>query len=212
MRTASQIAHSVRRRRHGRHLFAAVCTVVLLAAACGGSSSGEPVVDVEAPDVPAEEAVTETLEPFPTPTPAEPTPTPTPKPTPTPLPPPQSAEIRASGGTQRGKVNPYCWTPHRGGPSECYGGQSAEPVPLDVVSGEVALLVLDARIPPSEESIRAFQGSRSGYPANRIDPALTTELTLDLPPGEWSLDVCAAWYGHGEPICWLFRLRVKEAS
>lgn len=72
------------------------------------------------------------------------------------------------------------------------------------------LLVIDADRPPDEESIRPFQGQRAGYPAQRIDAALETELVIDLDPGTWSMDLCATWHGHGQPICWLFSLQVQE--
>ena len=76
-------------------------------------------------------------------------------------------------------------------------------------SGETVLLRIEAQIPPNDESVRPFQGSRSGYPAQPIDPALETELKVDLAEGEWSMDLCATLHGRGQPICWLFRLAVQ---
>jgi hypothetical protein len=69
-----------------------------------------------------------------------------------------------------------------------------------------------AHIPPNEESIRPFQGSRSDYPAQLIDPALETELTIDLPEGLWHMDLCATWHGRGDSICWLFAFEVAAAA
>lgn len=109
---------------------------------------------------------------------------------------------------QRGRANPYCWSVSRGAPSECFDGGNGTPPSLRVRSGEVVGLVIEASRPPDEASIRAFQGSRADYPSRKVDPALRTDLTLDLPEGGWQLDLCAAWYGHGQPICWVFSLDV----
>lgn len=76
-------------------------------------------------------------------------------------------------------------------------------------AGETVLLRLDADRRPSEETVRPFQGSRGEYPAQRIEPALETELRMDLEPGNWSLDLCATWHGHGQPVCWLFTVTVE---
>jgi len=174
------------------------------------------VVDVRVPDPAISDVAPRTLAPVPTP---EPTPTPiaspspTPGPTPTPLPPPKAASLQTSGGTQLGAPGAYCWTPVRGGASDCYDNPPpSQSKQLRARSGEVGLLKIDAVRAPNEETVRAFQGSRAGYPANRIEPALRTDLTIDLPEGTWSLDVCATWYGHGEPICWLFVLDVAEPA
>lgn len=185
--------------------------VLLLAAACGGSASGQgdPVVEVKGPRTGPRQAASQELEPLPTPTPAPPTPTPSPKPTPTPLPPPRGSAIRAAAGTQAGAPHSYCWSAQPGARGECFEhGTPSQGRALSVRSGEVVLLALDADRAPNDETIRAFKGSRSSYPSQRISPALETELTLDLEPGDWSLDLCATWHGHGEPICWLFRLSV----
>lgn len=128
--------------------------------------------------------------------------------TPTPLPPPAGAEVQAASGVQRGRANPYCWSVTRGAQSECFDGEDDPETPLRVRSGEVVTLVIRASRPPDETSIRAFRGSRADYPSQKVDPALRTDLTLDLPPDGWQLDLCAAWYGHGEPICWVFSLDV----
>lgn len=129
-------------------------------------------------------------------------------PDPTPLPAPGGAEMRAASGVQRGRANPYCWSVYRGAPSECSEGGGGTPGRLRVRSGEVVGLVIEAARAPDEASIRAFRGSRADYPSQQVDPALRTDLTLDLPPDEWELDLCAAWYGHGQPICWVFSLEV----
>lgn len=133
---------------------------------------------------------------------------PAPTPSPTPLPRPRGAEVRAASGVQQGRANPHCWTVFRGAPSECSPGDEGAPPPLTVRSGEVVALVIDAARPPDEASIRAFRGSRADYPSQKVEPTLRLDLTLDLPEGEWSLDLCAAWYGHGEPICWVFSFDV----
>ena len=80
---------------------------------------------------------------------------------------------------------------------------------LAVRKGEKVLLKINAGIPPNEETIRPFKSTRSGYNDQPIDPALETDLTIDLPAGVWSMDLCAAWHGRGQPICWLFKLSVS---
>lgn len=185
--------------------------VVVLFVACGGSGRSGPV-RIGAPSIPPGDGnPAETLEPGPTPTPTPvPTPTPTPGPTPTPLPPPAGATITSGGGTQEGAPNSFCWSSQVGGPSRCYEhSPPSQPKSLLVAAKETVLVRIEAQTPPDDESVRPFQGSRAGYPSQQIDPALETDLTVDLPKGEWSLDLCATWHGRGDPICWLFRLDVR---
>ncbi len=182
---------------------AVVFLVLLLASSCTSSSSSGDVTD----------GTPRPLRPLGSPTPVAETPEASPESPdvdtpPTPLPSPGGAELQAASGVQRGRVNPYCWSAYRGAPSECAEGGDGTPRPLRVRSGEVVGLVIEAARAPDEASIRAFQGSRADYPSQRVDPALRTDLTLDLPAGGWELDLCAAWYGHGQPICWVFSLEV----
>lgn len=195
-----------------RVLFALLAVSALAFAGCGGRARGDSVLRIEGPDIPEPERIPiRTLEPAPPPTPS-PTPSPTPVPTPTPpgVPAPRVASMQAASGTQVGDVGSYCWAQHEGGPQECYDhDEPAQPQALAVTKGEKVLLRLDAQIPPDEEKIRPFQDTRSGHPDQAIAPALETELTIDLPEGEWSMDLCAAWHGRGQSICWLFRLNVS---
>jgi hypothetical protein len=185
----------------------------LLLASCGGNAKGgdNDVVRIDGPDLPEPSRIAiQTLEPGPTPTPTpEPTPTPVPTPTPPGVPAPKSASLTAATGTQKGSAEPpSCWSEQVGGPSSC--NDAAAPAPatsLSVKQKEKVLLRIDAKIPPDGESIRPFQGTRSGYPDNPIDPALETELTIDLPKGEWSMDLCGSWDGRGQ-LCWLFKVNV----
>jgi hypothetical protein len=118
--------------------------------------------------------------------------------------------VTSAAGVQNGDVSSFCWSEQVGGPSRCYShDQPEQPNSLLVRPQEKVLLRIDAQIPPDDESVRPFQGSRSGYPAQQIDPALETELTVDLPEGKWSMDLCATWHGRGQPICWLFALDVR---
>lgn len=189
-------------------LVALVLPLVLLAA-CGGRSRAN-VIKVGVPSIEPERISIRTLEPAPPPTPTPtPSPTPSPSPTPDPVPPPRAATITSGAGAQGGAVGSYCWSEQVGGPSTCYRNDAPEQASvLAVKPSEKVLLRIDATIAPDDESIRPFQGSRSGYPDQRIDPALETELTIDLPEGTWSMDLCAAWHGRGQPICWLFKLKV----
>lgn len=195
--------------------------VVLLlgALACAGcttraSGDGEPVVTVRAPDIRAGDAASRTLEPLvtpaPTPTPP-PTPSPTPAPTPPPLSAPRGATITSQAGTQQGAVQAFTWS-SGSGPGEHHGGEDPPSEPILVRQGEVTLLTIDADRAPDEEQIRPFQGTREGAPTTRVAPALTVELTVDLGTGDWSMDVCATWHGHGQPVCWVFRLTVEPAE
>ncbi|HYZ91086.1 MAG TPA: hypothetical protein VFA34_01680 [Actinomycetota bacterium] len=189
-------------RRLGAVLF------VLLSVSCSGRSKG--VVQIEGPSFEPKRIAIRTLEPGPSPSPS-PTPSPTPLATPTPLPigPPRSATITSAAGTQKGNVSSFCWSDQVGAPAKCYSHeQKRQAKGLVVHKGEKVLLRIDAQIAPDDESVRPFQHSRSGYPSQRIDPALETELTVDLPEGEWSMDLCATWHGRGQPICWLFALSV----
>jgi hypothetical protein len=183
---------------------------LLVLAACSGKPK-TGVVKVDGPSFEPRRVNIQTLEPAPPPTPTpKPTATPKPTPTPTPVPPPRTATLRAASGVQRGDVGSYCWSDQVGGPSECFSNEPpTQPRALPVKAGEKVLLALDATIPPNDESIRPFQGSRSGYPNQQIEPALETELTVDLPKGEWSMDLCATWHGRGQPICWLFKVDVR---
>lgn len=187
-----------------------VALFVVLFAACGGSGRSGPV-RIGAPSIPPDENPAETLEPGPTPSPSPaPTPTPTPGPTPTPLPPPAGATITSAAGTQEGSPNSFCWNAQAGGASRCYEHPPpSQPRALLVDEKETVLIRLEAQTLPDDESVRPFQGSRQGYPSQQIDPALETDLTVDLPKGEWSMDLCATWHGRGDPICWLFRFDVR---
>ncbi len=180
-------------------------------ASCGGNAQGDDVVKFDGPDIPEPSRIAiQTLEPGPEPTPT-PTPSPTPSPTATPpgVPAPKSASLQAAAGTQKGSLEPpACWSEQVGGPSSCTdGGSPSQPQALAVKQKEKVLLRIDASIPPNGESIRPFQGTRSGFPSNPIDPALETELTIDLPKGEWSMDLCGEWDGRGQ-VCWLFEVNV----
>jgi hypothetical protein len=185
---------------------------LMLLASCGGRT-GSGAVRIEGPSFEPRRVAIRTLEPGPTPTPTpKPTPTPVPTPSPTPIPPPGAATLTSHAGTQKGDVSSFCWSSQVGSASKCYPhDQPSQPRALAVRSGEKAILRIDAKIPPDDESVRPFQGSRSGYPAQQIEPALETELTVDLPEGEWSMDLCAAWHGRGQPICWLFKLAVSKS-
>lgn len=184
---------------------------LLAVAACGGPGRGDPTVEVGVPSIEPRRVNIRTLEPGPTPTPTPmPTPTPvpaTPGPTPQPLSPPRGSTITAASGTQRGAPNSYCWT--SGGQSTCFDNPPPnQPTALAVRQGERTILRIEADRGPDEEAIRPFQGSRAGYPSTRVEAALETELTIDLRPGEWQMDVCATWFGHGETVCWLYALQV----
>ena len=110
---------------------------------------------------------------------------------------------------QKGSVGSYCWSQQIGGQSQCFTHDTPkQDAALKVKTKEKVNLHIDVQIPPDDESIRPFQGSRSGYPDQSIQPAQTTELTIDLQPGTWSMDLCATWHGRGQPICWLFKLNV----
>ena len=188
-------------------LFLALSTL----AACGASKAGPGAIKVDDPSLEPRRVTIRTLEPAPPPSPTpSPTPTPKPTPTPTPIPPPRTATVRSAAGEQRGDVGSYCWSDQVGGPSECFTNDPpTQANALPVKSKETVLLSLDAAIPPNDESVRPFQGTRSGYPSQRIEPALETDLTIDLPKGTWSMDLCATWHGRGQPICWLFKLDVR---
>lgn len=180
-------------------------------ASCSGRARGDNVVKIEGPSFEPERIAIQTLEPGPPPTPS-PSPTPTPKPTKPPpgVPAPKVATMRAAGGVQEGDVGSYCWSEQVGGPSKCYSNERpSQPTALAVKQKEKVLVSLDAQIAPNDESIRPFQGTRSGFPDQRVEPALETELTIDLPKGTWSMDLCATWHGRGQSICWLFKLEVR---
>ena len=189
----------------------ALVVPLLSAVACSGRS-GNDAVRIEGPSFEPRRIAIRTLEPGPTPTPTPtPSPTPVPTPTPPPVPPPRSATVTSAAGTQAGDVSSFCWSEQVGAASRCYShDQPSQPKGLVVRKGERVLLRIDAQIPPDDEAVRPFQGSRSGYPSQRIDAALETELTVDLPEGDWSMDLCATWHGRGQPICWLFRFDVRS--
>ncbi len=191
-------------------LFLLLLAPPLILSACSGRT-GRGAVQIEGPSFEPRRIAIRTLEPGPTPTPTpSPSPTPPPTPAPSPIPPPRSATVTSAAGTQEGQISSFCWSDQVGGASECYShSQPGQPKALAAKTGEKVMLRLDAQISPNEESIRPFQGSRSNFPSQRIDPALETELTIDLPEGIWSMDVCATWHGRGQPICWLFKLDVS---
>ncbi|MEA2493103.1 MAG: hypothetical protein QOJ29_1014 [Thermoleophilaceae bacterium] len=183
-------------------------------AACGGQARGG-AIKIEGPSLPPLQRVPiRTLEPAPSET-ATPSPAPSatataiPSPTGTPIPPPAGASMTSKAGTQNGSPSSYCWSDQEGGPSKCYTNDQQSPsAALAVKSGEKVVLKIQALIPPDQESVRPFQGTRSGYPSSQIDPALQTDLTVNLPEGKWSMDLCATWHSRGQPICWLFSLNV----
>jgi hypothetical protein len=186
---------------------------LLLLAACGGRSRAN-VIKVDVPTIEPRRIAIRTLEPAPPPTPSpSPSPTPLASPSPVPIPPPRAATITSAAGTQKGDPGSFCWSDQVGGPSQCFTNDApSQSSVLDVKRKEKVILRISAGIPPDDESIRPFQGSRSGYPDQQIQPALETELTIDLPDGTWSMDLCAAWHGRGQPICWLFKLKVATPS
>lgn len=199
-----------------RRLVAPVLLVVLLllAVGCGGRPR-DGVISIDAPSIEPHRVAIRTLDPVPSPTPAPtrpPTPTPTAVlgPTASPVPPPSGATITSGGGTQRGAPNSYCWSAQVGGQAQCYQHpQPRQSTGLRVAAGETVLVRIEVQIPPDQEAVRPFQRTREGYPSQRIPPAIETDLRVDLPKGDWSLDLCATWHDRGEPICWLFRLDVR---
>ncbi len=194
-----------------RRALAALPLVAL--AACGGQARGG-AIKIEGPSLPPLQTIPiRTLEPVPSNTPAPtpaPTATPGPTPTGTPIPPPGDATMTSHAGTQKGAPSSFCWSDQEGGPSTCYThDQQSQATSLTVKSAEKVVLRIAAVIPPDEESVRPFQGTRSGYPSQQIAPALETDLTVNLPEGKWSMDLCATWHNRGQPICWLFALNVS---
>jgi hypothetical protein len=187
-----------------------IMALTALSAACGGNAEGDSVLKVDGPSFEPQRIAIQTLEPGPAPTPT-PSPSPTPSPTEQPpgVPAPKVATVRSAAGVQQGDVRSYCWYEQPGGKSKCYThDEPSQSSSLRVKQKEKVLLKLDAQIPPNEEAIRPFQGTRSGFPDQPIDPAQETELTIDLPKGTWSMDLCATWHGRGQPICWLFQLEI----
>lgn len=184
--------------------------LVLVATACGGSKK-PGAVRIGGPSSEPGRVAVRTLEPGPTPTPTlPPTPTPTPGPTPTPIPPPAGSTVTSQGGTQEGAPASFCWSEQVGGRTRCRDyAPPTQPGQLVVKSGETVLVRIEAQIPPDDETVRPFKESRTGYPSQRIEPALETDLTVDLPKGDWNMDLCATWHGRGDPICWLFRFDVR---
>lgn len=189
--------------------------VFVLLASCGGPSRGG-VIAIDAPSLEPHRVAIRTLDPVPppTPTPTRPPATPTPSSalgaTAAPVPPPSGTTITSAAGTQRGAPNSFCWSTQVGGPSQCYEyPASSQPSGLLVASGEKVIVRIHVQIPPDQEAVRPFRGTREGYPSQRIPPAIETDLKVDLPKGDWSLDLCATWHDRGEPICWLFRMDVR---
>jgi hypothetical protein len=186
---------------------------LLLLAACGGKARNDSI-EIQGPSLPPLQTVPiRTLQPGPSDTPIA-TPTPTPTATPavsgTPVPAPGDATMTSAAGSQKGAPSSFCWSTEEGGPSTCYThDQQNQPSSLGVKSGEKVVIRISATISPDEESVRPWQGTRSGYPSQSIDPALETDLTVNLPAGKWSMDLCATWHNRGQPICWLFALSVS---
>jgi hypothetical protein len=179
-----------------------VAVPLALVAACGATDDG---LDIPEPErVTISTAGPEDFEDL------DPTPSPEvdPGPTPSPVPPPRLATLTSAAGVQRGVTAAFCWSELIAGPAACYEAEEGTPDPLEVREGEEIVLEIDTDIPPNDESVRPFRGSRSGFPVQQIQPAPTTDLVVELPEGRWSLDVCAAWHGRGQPICWFFRLDV----
>jgi hypothetical protein len=181
--------------------------------ACGGPSRNG-VIKIDAPSIEPHRVAIRTLDPVPSPSPtpvpaATASSVPSPGQTPPPVPPPSGATITSAAGTQKGAPSSFCWSTQVGGPSQCYTyPQPSQPSGLLVASGETTLIRIAVSIPPDQEAARPFRGTREGYPSQRIPPAIETDLKIDLPAGDWSLDLCATWHDRGEPICWLFRLNV----
>ena len=181
-------------------------------ASCGGRPH-DGVIRINAPSLEPHRIAIRTLDPVlpPTPTPTTaPSASPLLGPTPTPVPPPSGATITSAAGTQKGAPNSFCWSTQVGGQTQCYEyPQPSQSRGLLVASGETVLVRIQVRIPPDQEAVRPFRGTREGYPSQRIPPAIETDLKVDLPTGDWSLDLCATWHDRGEPICWLFRFDVR---
>jgi len=187
--------------------------LLVLVTACGGQSRNG-VIKINAPSIEPRRVAIRTLDPVPTPSPTPaasltPSAVPSPGATPAPVAPPSGATITSAAGTQKGAPNSFCWSTQIGAPSQCYTySQPSQPTGLLVASGETTLIRIQVSIPPDQEAARPFRGTREGYPSQRIPPAIETDLKIDLPAGDWSLDLCATWHDRGEPICWLFRLNV----
>ena len=186
----------------------------VLLASCGGRPR-DGGISIDAPSLEPHRVAIRTLDPVPSPTPT-PTKPPTPSgspvlgPTAAPVPPPSGATITSAAGTQKGAPNSFCWSTQVGGPSQCYEyPPPSQPRGLLVASGEKVLVRLQVQVPPDQEAVRPFRGTREGYPSQRIPPAIETDLKVDLPKGDWQLDLCATWHDRGEPICWLFRMDVR---
>ena len=195
-------------------VFRFVPLLLVAATACGGQSRNG-VIKLDTPSIEPHRVAIRTLDPVPSPT-ASPVPAVTASPsalpsgqTPTPVAPPSGATITSAAGTQKGAPNSFCWSTQVGGAAQCYSyPQPSQPSGLLVASGETTLVRIQVQIPPDQEAARPFRGTREGYPSQRIPPAIETDLKVDLPAGDWSLDLCATWHDRGEPICWLFRLNV----
>lgn len=147
----------------------------------------------------------QTLEPPPTPTPTAP-----PTPPPPPMEAPTGAALQAASGSQAGAPSSFCWSASAGGHADCRDlPPPVQAEGLSVRRGETVTVEIQATAAPSDASIRPWQGSSEGVPSQRIEPALVGRLQLDLEPGDWSMDLCATWRGHGKR-CWLFRLDVAQ--
>lgn len=183
------------------------------AVACGGPHRNG-VISINAPSIEPHTVAIRTLDPVPPPSPS-PAATATPVALPSgsgaqpPVAPPSGATITSAAGTQKGAPNSFCWSMQVGGPTQCYSyPPPTQPTGLPVASQETVHVHLQVQTPPDQEAARPFRGTREGYPSQQIPPAIYTDLTVDLPAGDWSLDLCATWHDRGEPICWLFRLNV----
>jgi hypothetical protein len=182
--------------------------LALFLGACGQTIPPKRTSDVRitVPTPGSARAVIQTLEPPPSPSPS---PSPSPTPGPTPLEPPRSASIVSSAGSQQGALSSSgCWL-YGDGRNDCSSHPPAQQTAgLAVRKGETIRITIDAPAPPDEETVKAYQGTRSG-PATPVQPGLTSSLQINLEPGRYDMDLCATWKGHGEAVCWLFRLEVS---
>ena len=124
----------------------------------------------------------------------------------------RAATITSAAGAQQGDVGSYCWSDQVNGPSECVHERST--LAAGDAEGEVRWRRCCCGSTPrsrrTSESIRPFQGTRSGYPDQRDRPCARDRADGRAAEGTWSMDLCAAWSGRGQTICWLFKLDVVK--
>lgn len=173
-------------------------------AACGHARPAKSVgVRINVPTPPGSGSAFATLQPPPTPTPS-----PVPTPTPPPLEPPSRADIRAASGTQQGAPASFCWV-YEGGRTTCreYPPPS-QPQALVVGRSENVVVRIETTRVPTDQTVRPFQGRREDYPETKLVPGAEIQVKFDLDPGTWDVDLCARWRGHGDKVCWLFKVEV----